>query len=315
MNASATVLSAVVPVFGLAVVGLVIRKLNWLTEEADQSLLRVNINLLLPCLILDTALGNPALGRLSNLLIAPVVGFGTVAFGLAVARAWRQLHGLKDAKAERTFVVTVGIYNYGYVPLPLAWLLFGGETAGVLFVHNVGAETAIWTLGVMLLSGAGVGRDWRNIVNPPLIAITLAVLLNALGLPAHLPTALLTALHWLGQCAIPMALIIIGAVIADHLHEFHSASGWRVIGAAVLLRIGILPIFFLLLARFLPASVELKRVIVLEAAMPAAVFPIVMSRHYQGDPPTALRVVIGTSVVGLITIPLWIRFGMKFAGL
>jgi len=152
-------------------------------------------------------------------------------------------------------------------------------------------------------------------VNPPLIAITLAVLLNALGLPAHLPTALLTALHWLGQCAIPMALIIIGAVIADHLHEFHSASGWRVIGAAVLLRIGILPIFFLLLARFLPASVELKRVIVLEAAMPAAVFPIVMSRHYQGDPPTALRVVIGTSVVGLITIPLWIRFGMKFAGL
>ena len=100
MNASATVLSAVVPVFGLAVVGLVIRKLNWLTEEADQSLLRVNINLLLPCLILDTALGNPALGRLSNLLIAPVVGFGTVAFGLAVARAWRQLHGLKDAKAQ-----------------------------------------------------------------------------------------------------------------------------------------------------------------------------------------------------------------------
>ena len=38
-------------------------------------------------------------------------------------------------------------------------------------------------------------------------------------------------------------------------------------------------------------------------------------RHYGGDPPTAMRVVIGTSVVGLVTIPLWIRFGLKFAGL
>jgi hypothetical protein len=112
-----------------------------------------------------------------------------------------------------------------------------------------------------------------------------------------------------------MALILIGAVVADHLHEFHSASGWRVIGSAVLLRIGILPVLFLLLAKFLPASVELKRVIVLEAAMPAAVFPIVMARHYQGDPATAMRVVIGTSVVGLLTIPLWIRVGMRFVGL
>jgi len=49
--------------------------------------------------------------------------------------------------------------------------------------------------------------------------------------------------------------------------------------------------------------------------MPAAVFPIIMARHYQGDPATAMRVVIGTSVVGLVTIPLWIRFGMHLVGL
>jgi predicted permease len=112
-----------------------------------------------------------------------------------------------------------------------------------------------------------------------------------------------------------MALILIGAVIADHLHEFHSAHGWRVIGASVLLRIGILPLIFLLVTKYLPATVELKRVLVLEAAMPAAVFPIILAKHYDGDPPTAVRVVLGTTVVSLATIPLWIRFGMKFAGL
>ncbi len=315
MNEFLTVFGAVVPVFGIAVVGLVIRKLDWLTEEADQSLLRVNINLLLPCLILDAAIGNPALSRLSNLVLAPVVGFGTMALGVLLALAARPLHGLTERRAERTFAVSVGMYNYGYVPLPLALLLFDKETAGVLFVHNVGVEMGLWTLGVTLLTGGSVWRDWRKIVNAPLVAIVLAVALNALGWDTLVPKVILTAVRWLGQCAIPMALILIGAIVADHLHEFHSASGWRVIGTAVLLRIGLLPILFLLLAKYLPASVELKRVIVLEAAMPAAVFPIIMARHYQGDPATAMRVVIGTSVVGLVTIPLWIRFGMHFVGL
>src|SRR5437870_1080843 len=315
MNEFLTVLGAVVPVFGIAGIGLLIRKLNWLTEEADQSLLRVNINLLLPCLILDAAIGNPALSRLSNLVLAPAVGFGTVALGVLLALAARPLHGLTERRAERTYAVCVGIYNYGYVPLPLALLLFNKETAGVLFVHNVGVETALWTLGVMLLTGGSVWRDWRKIVNAPLVAIALAVALNALGWDTLVPKVILTAVHWLGQCAIPMALILIGAIVADHLHAFRSASGWRVIGTAVLLRIGVLPVLFLLLAKYLPASVELKRVIVLEAAMPAAVFPIVMARHYQGDPAIAMRVVIGTSVVGLVTIPLWIRLGMHCVGL
>ena len=52
-----------------------------------------------------------------------------------------------------------------------------------------------------------------------------------------------------------------------------------------------------------------------QAAMSAAVFPIVMAKHYGGDPATALRVVLGTSLVGLVTIPLWLRVGMKFVGL
>lgn len=316
MNESLTVLNAVVPVFGIIGIGLLIRKLNWMTEEADQSLIRLNINLLFPCLVLDAALGNAALNRASNLLWAPLVGFFTVAAGMALAWSFQWLHGLRDPRSARTFAATVGLYNYSYIPLPLALLLFSGEeTVGVLFIHNVGVEFAMWTLGVMLFSGRSVGRDWRKFLNAPLIAIVIALIANLLHVHQYSPKALLAGIHWLGQCAIPMALILIGAVVADHLKHFHSASGWRVIAAGVLLRQALLPLLFLLIARYLPVSTELKRVIVLEAAMPAAVFPIVMSRHYGGDPATALRVVIGTSVVGLITIPLWIRFGSAFVGL
>lgn len=315
MSEFSTVIGAVFPIFGLIVIGLGLRKLDWLTEEADQSLLRINVNLLLPCLILDSALGNPALGKIGNLLLAPAFGYATVILGIGLALASRALHGLQERSSARTFALCVGIYNYGFIPLPLALLLFDKATTGVLFLVMMGVETALWTLGVWTLTGGNLGQNWRRVLNAPLIAIVLAIALNTLGLNAHLPAPLLTGVHWLGQCAIPMSLLLIGAIVADHLHEFHSRSSWRVISAGVVLRLGVLPMLFLLVARFLPASAELKRVIVLEAAMPAAVFPIVMARHYKGDPATAMRVILGTSIVGLVTIPLWIRFGMKFVGL
>lgn len=314
MSEFQTVLSAVLPVFGLVGVGLLIRKLNWLTEEADASLLRVNINLLLPCLIFTATIGNAALGQWRNLLLAPVVGFGTVVVGIALALAARPLHGLRDPRAVRTFAMTVSIYNYKFVPLPLAMLLFDKETVGVLFVLVVGVETALWTLGVMLLSNQSGGVNWRQIVNPPLVAIILTLLLNTAGWNAHVPQVLLTGAHWLGQCAIPTALLLVGAMLADDLKAFHSASGWRVMGTATLLRIGVLPLLFIVAAKYLPATVELKRVIVLQAAMPAAIFPIAMTRHYGGDAVTAMRVVFATSLVSLVTIPLWIRFGLEFVG-
>ena len=314
MNQSATILNAVVPVFAIMGLGVLIRKLNWLTEEADKSLMRVCVNVLLPCLILDKSLGNPALSQPSNLLLAPLIGYVVVGLGMWIAFLARPLHGLREPVARRTFALTVGIHNYGYIPLPLALLLFDQATAGVLFLHIIGVEMAMWTLGVMLLSGGSLGRDWRKLINAPLIAIVLAVVLNALGWNTSVPQVVGTGMHWLGGCAIPLALILIGAIMADHLGEFHSANGWRIISSAVLLRIGLLPLVFLVAAKYIPMTVEHQHVLVLEAAMPAAVFPIVLAKLHRGDPPTAMRAVLSTAVVSLVTIPLWLKYGMKFVG-
>lgn len=315
MNESSAVLGAVLPVFSIMGIGALLRRLDLLTEEADQSLLRVTINALLPCLILDSTLGNAALHKLGNVLIAPLVGLATVLAGIALAWACRRLAGLEQQREQRTFALSAGLYNYGYVPIPLALMLYDRDTVGVLFVHNVGVETALWTIGVVLLTGGSPGKEWHRIFNLPLVAIVIGLSVNALEWESHIPRFLLTAVKMLGQCAIPLAVLLIGATIMDHLHEFHSQAAWRVIGSAGLLRLGLLPVLFLLLARFLPVSLELKRVIVLQAAMPAAVFPIIMAKHYGGDPPTALRVVLSTSLASVLTTPCWIRLGSYMVGL
>jgi predicted permease len=312
MNEFLTVLNAVIPVVLIGLSGFLMRRLAWLSEEADASLMRITINVLTPCLVFDAILGNRAFRQPSNVFLAPLVGFGTVALGLLVASLVRRWVPARTEATRRTFIFAVGVYNYGYVPLPLAWMLFDRETAAVLFVHNVGVEIALWLFGLMLLTGAGIRSSWRSFLTPPLLAIVATVALNAFIQPEWVPGAVRNATHLLGQCAIPLGIVLIGATMADHMHEFTRTQGGRVMVLACLVRLGVLPVLFLLLAQALPATVELKRVMLLQAAMPAAVFPIVMAKHYGGDPATALRVVLATSIAGLVTIPLWIRFGMHF---
>jgi predicted permease len=75
-----------------------------------------------------------------------------------------------------------------------------------------------------------------------------------------------------------------------------------------------MPLVMTAAAALLPLPLMLRQVLVVQAAMPAATFPVVMVQHCGGHTPTALRVVLITTVVGLATIPLWIHCGLKWIG-
>jgi len=67
--------------------------------------------------------------------------------------------------------------------------------------------------------------------------------------------------------------------------------------------------------KWLPCSVELRQVIVVQAAMPCAMFPIILCKLYKGDTAMAVQIVIATTALSLLTIPYWISFGLRIVGL
>jgi hypothetical protein len=89
-------------------------------------------------------------------------------------------------------------------------------------------------------------------------------------------------------------------------------SGWNTIGLALVLRLALLPALILAVGLWLPLDPALRKVLILQSAMPSAVFPVVLAKLHGGDMPTALRIVLGTSAASLITIPLWLGWAMKF---
>jgi predicted permease len=323
------ILGNVIPLFALMAVGAAVRRIGILTESADRSLVDLCVHLLLPCLILDHVMANEALRRSGNLLWSPFLGFTVTAVGIGIAWVAAKLYRFPHAAQTKTFGYVAGIYNYGYIPVPLVATLFGTNALGVLFVYNLGTETAFWLVGFALLTGHTIWSDWRRALTSPVRAVILGVTINlttaAFGL--RLDDATLDTLAWgwpvkvvfdtihlIGDCSIPIALIVIGATMSDFWGEFKRNPGPGVMTLGVFVRNFVAPAMMVLVAWLVPVSLELKETIVVQAAMPAGVFTLMLSRHNGGSVPVALQVIFSSSAAALITLPLWVHFGLLLIG-
>ncbi len=308
-------LLALLPVFAMIGLGVALRRLNWVTEAGEDTLFNVVVRVTYPCLIFESVSLNPVLHEAGNLLLPPAAGFVLTLVSMAVAWHVAKGLGLTLGHGLRTFALTAGLTNYGYLPLPLMDAIWGPDSRAVLLLHNAGVEAAIWTGGVLVVSGVSPAEGWRKLLNAPALALVLALATNLSGLGAHVPDVLRVLIHGLAVTAIPLGLLLTGVSFSPHLSDPKNLLNPRVIAMGWLLRLALLPWLLLLAAKFLPIPVELKRVLVVQAAMPSAVLSVIVARVYGGQPLVAVQIVLGTTIVALFTIPFWIRFGLQFAGL
>ena len=304
----------VLPVFALIAIGVVVRRVHWIEGEAETSLIRLVVNLCYPCLIFESVANNAALREPANLIWPPLVGFAVACIGIRAGLWVAKAIGLHVGTGLRTFALAVGIANYGYLPLPIMAAIWGPDSRGVLLVHNVGVEIALWTVGVLVLSGLSLREGWRRLVSPVMITLGLAVICNLTGATAHLPGIFTDTVHALAGCGIPLGLIMTGVNLANYLNAPSELFDAKIAGAAMALRLGVLPVGLLLLAKYAPFPVELKHVIIVQAAMPAGVISIIVSKLYGGHPRTAVQIVLGTTALGVLVIPLWLRAGLAWVG-
>jgi len=305
-------------VFLVMAVGAFARYMKWFTSEVDRSLAGFTTTVLLPSLFFHRIMTDSKLaGSLGNW--TPTL-FGAVltAIGFVVSCGvvWSvgRWFGLKKESEKRTFALCAGIANYGYIPFPLAEAFYPDCIVSLL-VHNVGVDIALWSIGLFIISGRSIQQSWRRIVfSPPLVSVAVALTLHQFGGQSLIPKPFLHMTDQLGRCSIPMGLVLSGAIIFDYAGHFKFSDAWRPLLLAVVVRLFLLPILFLSVAKYCGLTRDLQEVLLLQAAMPAATFPIVMTRLFDQSIETAWTVVVGTSVVGILTIPIWMVFGAAWLG-
>lgn len=303
-------LGQVLPVYLLLAAGALCRRLGLTKREGDDGILHMVLHVMYPCFILDKILGSEGVDDLGKVAWGFGVGFGMTAFGFGVAWLMAGLLGYQKGNGKRTFAVVAGVQNFGYTAIPVVQQVFGGALA-MMFVHNLGVEMAIWSVGVMLVSGER-RIQWRRLLNGPAVSVVIGLTLVLTGLDRYFTGPPRQAMGWLGAGAFPLAIFVTGAVIMDLIGRERPTLRASMGGTAV--RLALLPVFMLAAAKFLPMPHLLKQVVVVQAAMPAAMTPILLAKLYGGRPAVAVEIVVATTVASLATLPLVLAFGRWWVG-
>jgi len=271
------------------------------------------IHVFCPCLILDKMLAAEVLRDPMVLFSSAGMGFGLIVLGALLAYLIAPLVGLKLGGGRRTFAVSAGLQNYGFIAIPLVAYLYpdNDDVMAVLFTHNLGVELAMWTVLLMLLSGV-LSPSWRVFLKGPIVAVLVGILVMQTGTEQYVPSTVIGLFSILGVCAIPLSLLLVGTALHDLMGKMK--FDWRVGSGAVLARLALIPIVILMCAKYLPLGTELKQVLVIQAALPSGMFPIVLSRHYGGRTDVAITAVMATTIASLLTMPLVIAFGKYWVG-
>lgn len=306
------VIASVLPVYLLMIAGAALRRTGVLPRECDVPVMQLVYRVMLPCFMLDKILGSEVLRSGPVVVWSIFLGFGMIMVGILLGLGIGRLIGLERGTGMRTFALSSGCQNFGFTAAPVIEILWGAGALSLLFVHNIGVETAMWSVGVMMMSGERT-FSWKRLLNGPVIAVTIGLTLVALGLDDEVTGSFRKAMSMIGIGAFPMAIVITGCTMMDLLGA--EKMNWKVIGGSAVVRLMLAPAAMLCAAKFLPLTTELRQVLVVQAAMPAGLSSILIARLYGGRPAVAVQVVIATTVLSFLTLPWIITWGSEWIGL
>ncbi|MDI6720077.1 MAG: AEC family transporter [Methanomicrobiales archaeon] len=209
---------------------------------------------------------------------------------------------LPATRTERgVFQFAIVFGNVGFMGFPVVQALYGGDTLFYAAIFNLVFNVLVFSLGIALLTrGREQGFDPRLLANPGILASVAGLILFLESV--QIPPPFIDAIGLLGNVTAPLAMIVVGALLATFpLREM--IGDWRVLLASAV-RLLAIPLAAAVLLRPLAADPLAFSVLVTLAAMPAAANTVIFAEQYGSDARLASRTVFVSTLASLATIPL-----------
>jgi predicted permease len=302
------ILSIVFPIFFVIGLGQVLRRTGFLDDKVSASFSRLVFYVAAPALLARATATN-SLGETFNLPVLAVVTAATVFVGagtyLACFQCSRERRGViaqAGFRANQVFVgLPVVIYAYGeqsvnevavLVSLMVIVYNFQGVVVLVLPLQSVSVRSSTMLIRATV----------SVLKNPLIIACVAGILYSLTGLAV--PTVLDRTLTLVGRTAAPLALLAVGSSM-----DFRRLrADIRVVTIIALVKTAVYPALVYAGLRLIGASgLDLKLPLMILAS-PTAVVTYVMVREIGGDENLAGAIIVGSTLLSLLTITGWLLF-------
>lgn len=264
----------------------------------------------------------PTLSKLQIYLFVPVFLFvrvfdsslswgeiGGIAGAVLLAKACLAIPLFLTLRRLRMRVETLGvvllasaIFNAGNFGIPVAERAFGAAGGAVQALVVMVSNLTLWGIGYPLLSastGQGVLASIIAYFRLPMVYLMVAALVGR-ALRLTLPAPVADALHLVADGLVPIALLTLGAQLAQQ----KSRPRWRIVLPVVALKLLVMPVITAGVVFACGLWPWPGAMLIVAAAGPTAVNTLLLAIEQNSDPELAADCVFWTTLLSAVTVTL-----------
>ncbi len=256
---------------------------------------RIVMNIGAPCLVLN---GISATGVDSTSFVA-MIGAAILLLVVVTATATAILGILRQPL--RSYLPPVAFGNVGNMGLPLCYFAFGDEGLGLAVGFYLVYSVSQFTVGPLF---QGRRAAWRTLITTPAIYAAVFGLL-LLTTDSTMPLWLGNTVELLAGVAIPLMIIAMGHALGTFtVRRFGISLGMSLLRLVIGFSAG------LLLVEILNFEGTMRGVMIIEAAMPVAVFNYLLAARYDRHPDDVAGAIVVSTLISFVSLPFLLNFAL-----
>lgn len=193
------------------------------------------------------------------------------------------------------------VSNGGFLGNPVIEGIYGSEGLFYASVFMLPVRVVMWSIGTSCFMKDSQGNLVKKVLTHPCVAaiyLGLAAMISGIEFPVFLENTI----TGISNCNTPLSMMLVGMMLAemnpkgliDRTMVFYTA-----------LRLVVIPAIVFVATAFLPVTPLLRGVTVIIAGMPAPVTTALLSSKYDGDEEYATGMIFVTTILALVTLPVW----------
>lgn len=282
-------------------VGFYCRKKGIFNDVARDKLTDFVVFVTLPCMIFESFNMEFSLDALKQGAVALIIATGMSCVALLLGKV---LYNRFPYEEKSILQYGTLVSNSGFAGLPVVSGAYGDEGLflGSLFI--IPTRILMWSAGISLFTKADFKQAFKKVMlNPGIIAVEVGLIRMILQIP--LPHFVDTAVDNLGACTSPMAMALVGAILADvPLKTVFDPKSFYLVAVRQFLLPGICLVALRLLGMD-PLTIGVSVVI---TGMPIGSTTAILAQKYGADAQFASKCVFISTLTSLVTVPILTLF-------
>lgn len=281
----------------MVLIGMLFNKKKIITKEGRKCLTDLTINIFIPCNMIS------AFFKADRTMLSRMAGIMLISLLIQIFQyvLSKILFRKKEAGMRSVLRYSTMVSNAGFLGNPMVEGMYGDSGLVLASVFLVPVRLFYWSVGLACF----VPVNKKNVVktaltHPCIVAVLLGLLY--LFFPVPLPVFVTKTITTFSTAMTPVTMLLIGSILGDVELKTIVSKDTLYIG---FIRLVVIPAAVFLAVWTAGVESLMASVTVILIAMPVATTTAILAARYDGDAEFATKTVVLTTILSLITIPVW----------